>query len=87
MAIMIMYPQMLSASGSSPAILTNSDISEKKNADAIIQIIPLVLLFNILSGNYYFGKFILLRPSHSSTRPNPSAGTQNFSSLGGPIIS
>ena len=34
--------------GRSPAILTNSDISEKKNADAIIQIIPLVLLFNIL---------------------------------------
>ena len=32
--------------GRSPAILTNSDISEKKKADAIMQIIPLVLLFN-----------------------------------------
>ena len=33
--------------GRSPAILTNSDISEKKNADAIMQIIPLVLLFKL----------------------------------------
>ena len=32
--------------GRSPAILTNSDIKEKKKADAIMQIIPLVLSFN-----------------------------------------
>ena len=33
--------------GRSPAILTNSDISEKKKADAIMNNIPLVLLFRL----------------------------------------
>ena len=39
--------------GRSPAILTNSDISEKKKADAIMQSIPLVLLFKPILRSIY----------------------------------
>ena len=49
MAAIAFLKKAFSIVGRSPAILTNNDISEKKKADAIMQIIPLVLLLKFLT--------------------------------------